>query len=273
MDINELRRLVRQRHAAATSKVSRLRRNKGVEIGGTSNDPRRDPSNIGKMRSRELQTYLRQLNTFTSRETTFFQGSQGSVLPGKLWNEYKAQERAYNRRGAERERQIANIKLPGQDMTVAQRSANMRPSILRASGEASTRPYSPVNRKPQHIADAEALTKLLNDMRRKNSRDYLPDTIKNQRKQAEHMMNTIGVGDQIETLRKLSDDQFDTLFNETGFAGDLGMRYGYMSMLSHGKKNAAHEAVMDTNEHDIEEQITWASNLPPRNWTRARKRK
>lgn len=140
----------------------------------------------------------------------------------------------------------------------------MRPTIRRAAGEASTKPYAEVTRKPAHIASAEALTKLINDMKKKSGRDYLPKVIKSQREQAEHMMNIIGVGDQIEDMRKLSDDQFDTLFNETGFATDLGMRYGYMSMLSKGKKNAAHESVMETNERDIAEQISWAQNLPAR---------
>lgn len=261
MDLNELRALVRQRHNAATRKVSRLR-GKDVEVGGTKFDPRRDPSNIKRYTRAQLNAYLGQLNNFTARTTGFVAGVEGTPLPRAKWREYERQQNAANAKARARAASIGNVKLPGQDMTVAQRSEMMRPNILRAGGEASNRPYAEVNRKPSQIKDVDALNKLIQSFKRKNRPEYLPKYLKGQRKQAEQMMATIGVADQIPELRKLSDHQFDTLFNESSFAGDLGMRYGYMSMLDKGNKSAAHDAVMETTEHDIAEKLSWAKSLP-----------
>lgn len=267
-DINELRRIVRKRHAAATNKISRTRRNKDVEIGGTKYDPRRDPSRIKNYTRAQLRSYMNELDAFTSRRTGYVAGAQGAPIPADLWRKYKAAENRYNAKGRRRDEAIAGIKLPGQDMTVAQRATMMKPNILRAGGEASNKPFAPVSRKPSNVPGVAELNALIRSMNKKNSRNYLPGYIKKQRQQAEKMMHTIGVGDQVKDLRKLSDDQFDTLFNDTSFAGDLGMKYGYMSMLDKGNKNAAHDAVMETSEHDIAEQITWAKNLPARKTTR-----
>lgn len=282
MDIKELRALVRQRHNAATSKVSRLRQ-KGVEVGGTELDPRRAPADISKMRRRDLETHLRRLNGFVSRQTSFAAGSEGVLLPGAKVQQLKNIIKRYENLGRKRDAPLSNIQHPGAgadtNYTLANRQAMMTPNVIRAGGTANNRPFAPANLKISNIESVDALNKMIQHYQKKVDRSYLPDYLKGQRQQAYKMMNDIGVGDQIKRpqqtdeerkldtrvyLDELTDDQFDTLFNDTEFAGDLGMRYGYMSLLGKGKKHDMHDAVMETNERDIAKQIGWAANLPAR---------
>lgn len=264
LDINELRREVRKRHAAATAKVSRLRNDKGVEVGGTKYDPRRDPANIKRYTRQQLNSYLNQLNGFTARTNGFVAGSEGAPIPIATWRKYKSQETRYNAKGRRRFQGVADIKLHGQDMTLAQRQDMMRPNIIRAGGEASNRPFAPVERKPSQIRDVEALNKLIRSFNKKNSRGYLSGYIRKQRQQAKQLVDGIGVSGLNDLLKNLTDDQFDTLFNETSFASDAGSRYGLMQLAKQGKKSGAHDAVMETAENDLLEQIKWAASLPPR---------
>lgn len=268
MDINELRALVRKRHAAATKKVSRLRVNNGVNVGGTKHDPRRDPANIKRYTRAQLNSYLNQLNGFTNRSTQFASGAEGAVLPGSKVRELQREIRKYNARGQKRDASIGDLKLPGQDMTVAERAVTIPTKLRTTSGLASTKPFAESKLKISNIAGVDALNKLIADYKRKNSRDYLPKYIEKQRENARKLLNSIGMPQFIPQFDKLTDDQFDTVFNETELPSGLGMGSGLMQLMSQGKKNAAHDAVLVNLETDIAEHLDWAQNLPPRSSTK-----
>lgn len=264
MDINELRRFVKQRHDAATKKVSRLRRVKGVEVGGTNEDVRRDPRKLKRYTRAQLNTYLRKLNTFLSRRQSYIAGVEGVPLPGDRVRVLQKEIRTYNDKAREHAASVANIKLPGNDLTVAERAANMTPTVRRAGGSPNTRPFSETRLKPSNIPGVDALNKLIADFQRKNSPGYLSKHLTKQRDNAEKLLIAVGHGEHIELLRGLTDDQFDTVWNETSLPAELGMGSGLMRFKTEGRKNAAHDAVMENLSNDIAEQLTWASNLPPR---------
>lgn len=265
MDINDLRRLVRQRHAAATNKVSRLRTVKGVEVGGSNADVRRDPSKIKRYNRTQLQSYLKQLNTFNSRSTTFEAGAEGARLPGAKVRELHREQRRYMLKGQERDNARGGFKLPGQDATVAQRAAFARPNMIRAGGEASNKPFSLVKlTPPSAIPGVEELQQLIDTYKKKNSREFLPEYLGKQREQAAQMMRELNLHDQIDDMANLSDDQFDTLFNDTSFAGDLGQKYATEQLAKRGNRNPAHNDIMNGMEQEISTQIEWARTLPRR---------
>ena len=53
-EIERLRDLVRKRRGAVTSKISRIRRNTGVDIAGKPEDPRRETDVIKRYNKRQL---------------------------------------------------------------------------------------------------------------------------------------------------------------------------------------------------------------------------
>lgn len=263
MNVNELRALVRKRQQAANAKARRLEA-KGVSVSGTKYDPRRDPAKIRSYNSRQLNSYLNELNAFTDRGNQFVGLADGSIVPSKKWRTYKGLERRYNAVGKREYSRVKDLKLPNAGRTVAERDADIMPNrkrVRRAAGEANSRLYEPVNLRPQNVNGVKALETLIRHRRKQLSRAYKPDQIKRQRKEMNAMLKEIGESQLIEGANSLTDEQFNVLWNYGSFATDLSRDYERKRLLNEGGSSAEQDKVVEDARSDIVDALQWAAAL------------
>lgn len=258
-ELERLREFVSKRRGAVTSKIARIRRNTGVELKDTRDDPRRDPKVVKNYNTRQLKTYLSQLELFQSRGVGFVALSGGVPAPRNKFALYKKYEKQYNALGERHLANVADTFIPLSGMTIAQRNAMIHPH---AQGEVVNRPYIQINREPKNIASVEALDALIKDMKAKLSKSYLPKEIKKARSQLEEMFNTMGMGNFAKQARALTDSQFDTLWNYTNFATNVSIPYELLKMRAAGSKEQWYDSVIEDSTDDIRELFDWAEKLP-----------
>lgn len=257
-ELEALRAEVRRRHRAATSKVSRLR-SRGVELGGSNYDVRRDLSKVKRYNATQLRAYANQLNSFVERKNAFVPGDSGVPLPAAKWREYKRLEKRYNEIGNREYSKVGEIFLPQPGVRVRDRRKILSQSAI---GEAVNAPYQEIDRQARGITSETALDRLTDQMRKKTSREYLPGEIAKSREQFMNMLTEIGNPEFIEAANKLSDDQFDTLWNYTSFATEISSDYEIMKLKARGEQERAHEKIHEDNTHAINELLQWATFLP-----------
>lgn len=261
-ELDSLRAEVRRRQRAANAKISRLRSN-GVDISGTSYDVRRDLAKSKSYTRSQLRSYIDKLNSFNSRQNSFHAGAAGIIRGDKL-RAYRVEENRFNAKARKHYSGVKGVILPGNEMTVEQRDTDMRPTRVKAAGEAVIRPYDPVRRRVSNIANEEALEKLTMDMRRRNTKTYLPEELAKQREQFEQTMKDSGDDKLISRARELSDSQFDTLWNYTNFATDSGLLYEEKKLMA-TRKDRASDDISEQMSRSIMTKLEWAHALPATN--------
>jgi len=263
MDINELRNEVRRRQQAAQRKVARLRRN-GVDIAGTPFDVRRDPTNISRYNSRQLQSYLGQLNEFTSRRNAFVGGVEGRPIPRQKWNAYKRVERAYQEAANAHYEQVKDTFIPTAGKTVQGFDETMRRKRERGKGGVPR----PLERfaalQPFEVMDEKKLERLQRGLESKLQQNYLPRELKRQRRQMVTAVSEFGDPELNQLAKSLTDEQLDTLWNYTDAPRDLFAGYHFMQLLSTGKADEAQANIHEDASYETRQWLEWASNLPPR---------
>lgn len=263
-DLSKLRDEVRKRRAAVTAKENRIRKNTGVKIQGTKEDPRRPPSVIKKYNRTQLNSYLRELNNFMGRDNGYVADSSGGLIPKRKWNNYKRLERQYNKIVQGHFEEIADIKDPYRNVTIRKAESLYVPESSRAQGEIRHRPYNELNRNNKNIKSEQALDKLTKQLEGRLDKGYLPEALDAGRNQAIQMLNNAGLSNLKSTLLKLSNKQFDVLWNYWGFAtrlaqiGDSG---------PHGNGHEKDKDRLDSQEsdnikNDIKEFIEAATDIP-----------
>lgn len=267
-NLERLRAEVLARHTAANRKVSRLRREKGVEVEGTSHDIRRDISKVKRYNTAQLNSYLKQLNSFTDRSTQFVAGKQGAPIPIQKWRAYEKVERKYNELVRSHDSQFGDTFVPTSGMTIAQRAAMMTPDKVVAHGTATAKPYSVLSRKPNRIKDAEALEKLRKDVEKKLSPDYLDKRIKQSRREMRDMLKVIGAPDLQAQADKLTDYQFNILWNYGGFAEAISASYAIVTSKNEKGEARWHASMFEDRGRDAKQLLDWGGSIPreaPRN--------
>lgn len=250
-NIDDLRAEVRKRRSAVTAKERRIFNNTGVNIKGTREDPRRDPGVIKKYNSNQLRAYLRELNNFMLRGNNYVPDASGGLIPKRDWLNYKRNERKFNKIVKQHFEKIADIKDPYRNVTIREAEGLFVPESKRAQGEIRHRPYNEVNRDPKNIKSAEALKKLADQIKKKSSKEFLDAALGAGRKQAGQMLDNAGLSSLKESVAKLSDKQFDVLWNYWGFAGRLA-QIGE----SGGQRGKNSRDVLDAQEKDnIKEDV------------------
>lgn len=262
-ELKNLRAQVRKRRNAVTAKENRIKRNTGVDIRGTAQDPRRPLSVVDRYNRIQLLSYLRELDSFMSRNNGFVQGASG-VLPKQEWIAYKKLEQKYNRIGAAHFEDIADIFIDLSGMTVRERERLMEPDSKRAQGDIRHKPFSPLNRDSKNIKSPEALRKLKESLEKKVMPDYLPKQIASARKQLAAMLTGEGLSGLLKQANALSDNQFNVLWNYTGFAGAVSAVYG--SGAKRGKNFSADSdiyssSVVESFSNDVREFFAWAKSI------------
>lgn len=273
-ELARLRAEVRKRRNAATAKISRIRRSAGIEIGDTQHDPRRNDVNINRYNKAQLTKYLGELNQFNSRDTKFIAGARGVPLSGAKWREHQQVHADYVRFVNNSESAINNIKLPGSDVTVGQRNATLKSKdVVSALGDAVRKPLSVVNYKPHNIASEESLAKLTDDLRKRMKPNYVSSKLKDQRQQLRKMLDIVGASEFQKQADRLSDHQFNVLWNYHNFAENVSTIYEMMIAMAADQKERFFGSVIETNSRDIGEQLDWAATLPQTPTNRATRRK
>jgi hypothetical protein len=219
--IDVLRAEVRKKRSAVTNKERRIFNNTGVNLNGTSEDPRRPINVVKKYNSTQLNSYLKQLDSFMSRENGYIADSSGGLIPKRDWLKYRKSERKYNKIVKAHFDKIADIHDPYRNKTIRQAEGLFVPDDNRAAGEIRHRPYNEIKRNPNAIKNINALKKLQDDINKKQSPNYFNNAIKNGRNQANQMLANAGINELKNAMAKLSDQQFDVLWNYFGFAGRL----------------------------------------------------
>lgn len=262
-DIERLRAEALKRHKAANAKVTRLRR-KSVEVAGTQHDPRRDAAKIAKYNTPQLLGYIEKLNQFTHRSTQFVALSEGQPLPAHEWRAYKRAERLYNAKVERHYEKVKDVHIPQRNLTVEQYDQTMRPEKVQASGRAAHRPLEKIEREPHRIASPDAVRILKADIDRKRKREYLPSEIAKQREQLNTMLDTIGSGKYKEAAAKLTDYQFDVLFNHLQMADDISIRYETWRKAATTVKDSDQEATLEDHSSGIESWLALANTIGPK---------
>jgi hypothetical protein len=261
-ELENLRNVVRKKRSAVTAKENRIKRNTGVDIRGTSEDPRRPINVVDKYNKRQLLTYLSDLTNFMSRSSGFIKSASGGLIPNAKWLEYKKVESEYNRIGALHFKQISDIFIPTAGMTINQRDNTLRPDSISAQGDIVVRPYSNIDRSPENIPDVKALERLTATLKKKTEKSYLSDQIKDAREQLSQMLTTIGNDDLKADAASLTDTQFDVLWNYTNFATNVSGIYYIMQKLNGNSNDKWYTSVVEDYASDIGELLTWAKELP-----------
>lgn len=264
-EIDRLRAEIRRKQRNVNAKINRIEKSSGINLRGTSYNPRNaDAAKFMRYTTRQLIAYGKRLDEFTNRRTSFVPGAGGVPLPRQAFDKYKELERRHNAIGDARMSERGHFLAPGSGMSIAEREATMRPDSRRAQGDVVNRPYSKIERKSINIASVEALDKLTRDMQRKINRKHLPKAIRDARTQLNDMLTVIGNDELKDEFKKLTDFQFDVLWNDTKFATDIGLIYGIMQLKAAGGKDRWYTSVIEDNSSDIREALEWARKLPPK---------
>ena len=264
-ELQQLRQQVRLEHRRATAKASRLRA-RGVEVGGTNYDPRRDLSNVKRYTKKQLETYSSQLRNFNSRQTTYYAGSEGAILPGDKVRELRQAESRLKRKADREYKKVADIALPNVRLTVAQADKKFRPTdTVSAGGQATRRPLDFQRRKLSNIPNVRALEELTRFTETKLNRNYVKSKLDDQRAQFMDMLTTIGHVESVNAARELNDYQFNILFNyNTDHLNEISMEYEYIMLRARGQEEEFQTQIHDSGTAErIANAVKWAGTLEP----------
>lgn len=272
---DRLKREIARRRKAATDKILRLRKSKGIDVGRSQFDPRRDFNKVKNYNTKQLRDYLKNLNEFTSRDNTYRLGARNTVLSDKLWQEYKDLESRYNAIGSQHVERIKDITLPDNDLTIGENTEDVLRK--RSHGDIFQRPYGKIVRNPQNIESNESLGRLTADLKKKLDKSYLPSKINEQRARLKDILTTIGnptwqvdekgrrtkdnTGIWIsgtDLADKLTDYQFYVFYNYGGGASSTFMYYSYYKMLNSNQAARFEDDFAD----DVSGLFEWATKLP-----------
>lgn len=265
-ELSALRALAKRKHRLAGQKVSRIRRSDdGPIMAGTKYDPRRDPQLIGTYNKSQVKKYIATLDKFLSRETQFVRDAHARPVPRSLWDAYKKEEAAANKRKAESFDRVKSLKLPsGESIETFERMT--RPAVPQMANPAVNSPYAPTNRKPTAVASERALKKLIQEMRQKYTKHDLLKRAKQGRNIAYDMIDLIGDDDLKDRIGKLSTKQFNILWNYSGkFANSLSLMYQLAMQRLQREIDTYEDNLYNALEYgaynEIRELISWAETL------------
>lgn len=263
-ELERLREEVKKKHAAATAKVARLRK-QGIEVSNTSWDIRRDIAKTRRYNMAQLNAYLYELMGFTSRSTQFVSTANGDVVPAQEWRKYKAIERRVNEIGRLHDQSVGGIRMPFEgNMTLAERQAKFHP--LARFDRDTPKPYNELNRQARNIKDRKALQKLTRDLAKKLDKNVtIERNVRQTKKNFKKILREMGANDLSSRINKLSIDQADILFNYTRLADIVASGYGDFKEYRAGGKEGHMASVVSDRRADLEEILDWAEKLPTNN--------
>lgn len=272
MDINDIRAEVLRRQKAANAKIARLRR-KGVQLAGSEFDVRRDPGKVARYNSKQLQSYLGQLNEFTHRRNQFVALSEGVPARAHVYNHAQRIAAEYNAFVQEHESAILGTKLPSvasgnpaleaAKSTIGDFQQNIAGKRARGKGGVS-RPLNIEERNAFEFVSEARIQDWQNSLRQKMRPGYMSERIEKQRYQMLQAVSNFGDTELMEMAKNLNDEQLDTLWNYTDAPRDLFSGYHMHQLMSANKADSTAESIHEDATYETREWLQWAANLPAR---------
>lgn len=259
LSLAEKRELARALHRNAGKKISRGR-SKGVELGGTRFDPRKDIKRVGTLRSRDLDAYIRKLVAFNSRKTQFVGDREHRPIPKKVWVEYKQLEKKRNLVVAERNKLADNIFIPESGMTAKMRHELMDPTKSQSGNPSVNVDYRMLDRKPSQIRNEKSIKILSKTLKKSLSPSNTIKKIKEGRETLHKMAQIMGAEKLQVEVDKLSNKQFWFLWNHTKFANDLTTPYEVYKQTTR-KESATENEITGNQLNKALRQVKWAQKL------------
>lgn len=259
---DELMREVRRRHRSATSKVSRLR-SRGIELGGTDNDVRRDLSRVKNYNVAQLESYLSDLNSFNSRSTGFVEGYNGAALDANMFRRLKDAEAQVNARRLRYQEQIGDTFIPSAGMTIRQRRAMTETAMPTAFGKSANDPLPQTNYRAADITSQNGLEKILNRITGKLSPGHFPKVMKAARVSIRKLTDELGAPELGDKLLSLTNHQLDIAWNWSGLAEALSRPY-HSKIIGAANMNGFEDIVEDSLS-EAKDLFEWAKTLPRTN--------
>lgn len=261
-ELRSLRAMANRRHRAATRKISRLKTDVGVNVSGTNVDPRRNRANIKNYTEKQLRSYIRQLDTFTSRKTQYVPDAHRRPVPATRWREYQRLEKQYNAKVQERFANYRDIHLTPSGMTIGQRMEFITPSKFpHMQDRAVNTPYTPLNRKPTSIGSGRALDQLIKEMKNRVSERYFEGQLSAGREQFKEMMELLDDPGLARKVSALSDEQFEALWNYTQFPTALSLGYDQAKNLLAGTEKPWSGQALEQSMSVANELASWAGTI------------
>lgn len=247
-------------------KISRNKRAKGVEIGGTKFDPRRDKSRTKGYTVKQLESYVSSLSTFNGRKTQFDAGAKGAPLPRTKWAPYKNSEQAVHEKYQKSIAPWENVKLPGPGSTPehiveGSETIGQRAHKIRAKHPtAMNMGYLPPERQPFNVKDADSLEKLTKANKKRMTKKF--DKSEHERAVAEFtQMVSVFKDDELnDSVQGLTKGQFDVLWNFTRFADAMSLSY-HSIVAKHKTKQEMPQEIIDTQVREAKTLINWVKKF------------
>lgn len=260
-ELERLRAEARRKHRSATRKISRLRRAADVELTGTQFDPRRSPKAIGRYNATQLKAYINQLETFNNRQTQFVRGARGSVITSAAWRQFQSAARKVSARNKREFGKIADVELPN-GVTIRQRVAMTTPKHpTMGTNLAVNRPFEEIRKSPRGIMGDKGAIALAREMESRLGERWFSNRISNDRSSLSKMVAVMNRPEILQQIDNLSDQQFNILWNYTGFADLLGVSYQSITDAMAGKDEPYFREAAEQSLRDVRELIEWAGTL------------
>lgn len=255
--LNQRRNRLIRMEANAGRKIARNRREKGVELEGSSLDPRRGTEKIGKYNSRQLDALERRLTEFNSRRTQFEAGVRGAPLPRAAWLKYKESETRVREKFNAELKPIKDVRLPGPgDETVGIRQDKMRTKHPTALNMA----YVPPERKPFNVKDLDSLNKLTKANKKRMTAKWNREEHKRAQKELQQMVEVFEDAELSKMVEGMSKGQFNVLWNFTKFADNMSITYHHYQKKYTPKQKMPQELV-DNELAQAKTLIQWVKGM------------
>lgn len=255
-EVDRLRAEVARAQRLAGDKMRRVQKGTGAVVRGTQFDPTRDAAKVARYNSKQLRSYLSQLDSFRDRSVQFVGGAKGAPIPQADWNRFASVQATYNRIAAGDLESVANVTLRG-GQTIAQRENTFLPETHGARGRSANRPLGEIRTDSFQVASDSALAKLEAGLRKRMSASYKREKLGNQRLELAAMMDRVGESALKSRISELSDKQFNALWNYTDFADFISTRYEALKRMSVAEESH----VADEFRGEVIETFKWAKNI------------
>ena len=249
-EIDKLRAEVIKRQRAASNKMSRLRRQQGVEVSGSSYDPRKSRDHINRLNTSQLNALLGRINDFTSRSTQFINTGNGAVSRAD-WQKFERNLERANAVKRKRRETVGQEKIGPGTETAEKRRHNRYGTAPRSSADGgyTSSPFDEQTVIPEMVQGLEALKRLSKRFARDADPGHERKNMKSWRKSAFDMLEALGSYDLAGAVMAMPLRNFRKLWY-SGFAEAIAPKYmQYMRSL---QRNA--EGELESRE-DRENQL------------------
>ena len=249
---DELFEEIRHAQRLTGKKVSRMKVGGGAAIAGTGLDPRRDLKKVRNYNTKQMESYLAQLNKFRLRSSGYVMGAQGRVIARSLFLEYKRKERAYNKRAQGEWERVKDRTSPGTAGLTNEQIDAIRKRKLPGTPRGKYRASDPILREARHIMGDAGIRKMIRNMDKMLASDRAEKDAKQSRKVMRKMLK--GSDSATKAIRKkiarLTNSQLNYAMQYSDLMMMVEARYSGKGVAGSGRKDWKAQEY-DNNENSI----------------------